>query len=101
MWTVDPAIVTALISATACAASVAATMRGFRKDDEQCQSKVEERLSSIDARLAVQAEQIERLSARVDKHNGVIERVYKLEADEATMWHRHDELAERVRDMEQ
>ena len=36
----------------------------------------------------------------VRKHNHVIERTYVVERDMATMWKRHDELKERVHDLE-
>lgn len=39
---------------------------------------------------------IDILSGRVEKHNGVVERTYKLESDVATMWRRHDELKAEV-----
>lgn len=44
---------------------------------------------------------IEQLSDRVDKHNDIIERTYKLEADSATSWKRYDELTARVERLEQ
>lgn len=43
---------------------------------------------------------IEQLSERVDKHNDIIERTYKLEADSATSWKRYDELTARVERLE-
>ena len=44
---------------------------------------------------------IEQLSERVDKHNDIIERTYKHEADSATSWKRYDELTARVERLEQ
>lgn len=35
---------------------------------------------------------IDILSEQVKKHNGIVERTYKLESDVKTMWLRHDEL---------
>lgn len=43
---------------------------------------------------------IEQLSERVDKHNDIIERTFKLEADSATSWKRYDELTARVERLE-
>ncbi len=43
---------------------------------------------------------IEQLSERVDKHNDIIERTYKLEADSATSWKRYDELTARIERLE-
>ena len=40
------------------------------------------------------------LSTKVEKHNSVVERTYRLETDAATAWKRHDELAERVERLE-
>lgn len=51
---------------------------------------------AIIKRLSVLETKMDVLSANVDKHNGVIERTYRLETDVATAWKRHDELAERV-----
>lgn len=42
---------------------------------------------------------IDYLSERVEKHNGVVERTYKIESDVATMWRCHDELKDEVHDM--
>ena len=36
------------------------------------------------------------LKSDVEKHNQLVERTYKLESDQETQWHRHDELRERV-----
>lgn len=36
------------------------------------------------------------LSEKVDRHNNVIERTFKLESDMSTVWHRHDELKEEI-----
>lgn len=44
---------------------------------------------------------IDGLSERVEKHNGVVERTYKLESDVATMWHRHDELRDDLHDVKE
>lgn len=44
---------------------------------------------------------IEQLSERVDKHNDIIERTYKLEADSSTLWKRYDELTARIGRLEQ
>lgn len=35
---------------------------------------------------------IETLTDRVEKHNNMVERTYKLEADVANLFHRYDEL---------
>lgn len=50
-------------------------------------------------RLARVETKIDGLSERVEKHNGVVERTYKLESDVETMWKRHDELKDEVHSM--
>lgn len=49
---------------------------------------------AFSTRLAKVETKIDGLSKSVEKHNGVVERTFKLESDMATMWHRHDELKE-------
>lgn len=55
---------------------------------------------AITNRLSVLETKMDALSDKVEKHNSVIERTYKLETDAATAWKRHDELAERVERLE-
>ncbi len=43
---------------------------------------------------------IDHLSERVEKHNGVVERTFKVESDLSTMWHRFDELKEDVHSLQ-
>lgn len=42
----------------------------------------------------VVADRVERLRADVEKHNQIIERTYKLEADRDNLFHRYEELKE-------
>ena len=44
---------------------------------------------------------IDQLRDEVEKHNAIVERTYKLEADAATSWKRYDELTARVERLEQ
>lgn len=55
---------------------------------------------AITNRLSVLETKMDALSDKVEKHNSVIERTYKLETNAATAWKRHDELAERVERLE-
>lgn len=43
---------------------------------------------------------ISQLREDVEKHNQMVERTYKLEADSATSWKRYDELSGRVERLE-
>lgn len=56
--------------------------------------------AAISNRLSVLETKMDALSDKVEKHNSVIERTYKLETDAATAWKRHDELADRVERLE-
>lgn len=47
------------------------------------------------------AYRVDELTKKVDKHNQVVERTFKIESDMATMWIRHDELKEEVKDIKQ
>lgn len=55
---------------------------------------------AISNRLSVLETKMDALSDKVEKHNSVIERTYKLETGAATAWKRHDELADRVERLE-
>lgn len=55
---------------------------------------------AISNRLSVLETKMDALSDKVEKHNSVIERTYKLETDAATAWKRYDELADRVERLE-
>lgn len=55
---------------------------------------------AINNRLSVLETKMDGLSTKVEKHNSVVERTYRLETDAATAWKRHDELAERVERLE-
>ena len=47
-------------------------------------------------RLSVLETKMDALAKKVEKHNNVVERTYKLESDLSIAWRRHDELADRV-----
>ena len=51
-------------------------------------------------RLSVLETKRDALAKKVEKHNNVVERTYKLESDLATAWRRHDELSDRVERLE-
>lgn len=55
---------------------------------------------AFSTRLTRVETKLEAIEAKQDKHNGMIERTYKLESDMATVWKRHDELADRVEKIE-
>ena len=52
-------------------------------------------------RLSVLETKMDGLAAKVEKHNTVVERTYKLENDMKTAWMRHDELKGRIDRLEE
>jgi len=51
---------------------------------------------AFSTRLTRVETKIDELTKQVEKHNGVMERTFKLESDMSTVWHRHDELKEEL-----
>ena len=51
--------------------------------------------------LAVLKVEMQNLTKQVEKHNSVVERTYRLETNDETMWRRFDELRDRVERLEE
>ena len=51
--------------------------------------------------LAVLKVEMQNLTKQVEKHNSVVERTYRLETNDETMWRRFDELCDRVERLEE
>lgn len=94
---IEPGVVTALIGIATGVLSAISVVHALNKDKDAKEDATATHLSGIDTKLAVLTEKVDELSGRVEKHNNVIERVYKLETDEATMWKRHDELKDELK----
>ena len=47
------------------------------------------------------AYRVDELTKKVEKHNQIVERMFKVESDMSTMWKRHDELREDVNILKQ
>ena len=77
---VDPAVITALLS-TIPSLAVA--------------------IISIVLNNRVIGYKVDALQKKVDKHNGMIERTYKLESDMETVWKRYDDISDRVERIEE
>ena len=86
----DPAIIAALITG---AASVAAITLTNYYQNRQAAQKMETKIALIN-------QSIETLSERVDKHNSVIDRTYKLEEETAVMAERLRSHGRRIDDLE-
>lgn len=50
----------------------------------------------ISEQIAIIKTEIKNLTQQVEKHNSVVERTFKIESDNATMWRRLDELRDEV-----
>lgn len=55
----------------------------------------------ISNRLTRLETKMDDLTQRVDKHNSIVERTYRLETEQETAWKRHDELSDRVARLEE
>lgn len=89
---IEPWVVTALISAASCVFAIIGTSHSMNKDRDAKEDEVSNRLSAIETKLAVMESKMDTLSERVHKHNGVMERMFKLEA-------REDEVEKQIHDM--
>lgn len=45
------------------------------------------------------AYRVDELAKKIEENNRVVERIYKIESDMNTMWQRHDELKEQIREI--
>ena len=45
------------------------------------------------------AYRVDELAKKIEENNKVVERIYKIESDMNTMWQRHDELKEQIREI--
>ena len=55
---------------------------------------------ALTTRLTRLETKMDMLAQKVEKHNNMVERTYRLETGQETAWKRHDELADRVRRLE-
>lgn len=58
-------------------------------------------LVTVLAQNRVLSVKIDNLAEKVNKHNNVVERTYKLEADMATVWKRYDDMADDIGALEE
>lgn len=47
------------------------------------------------------AYRVDELAKKIEENNKVVERIYKIESDMNTMWQRHDELKEQIKEIKQ
>ena len=82
-------IVSALIAAYS---SYQATKKAAEERSREFERLMNERDISITSEIAALSAKVDILSERVEKHNNLIERTYKLEADVQNLTHRLDEM---------
>ena len=63
-------------------------------------NSMQKQLNDIGLSIVRLETKVDDLTEDVRKHNGVVERTFVVERDRETMWKRHDELKERVHDLE-
>jgi len=63
-------------------------------------NSMQKQLNDIGLSIVRLETKVDDLTEDVRKHNGVVERTFVVERDMETMWKRHDELKERVHDLE-
>ena len=83
------AIVSALV---AIFGAYTATKRAAEDRERARDALDNERAIALQTELAELRTEMRLLSDRVEKHNSVIERTYKLETEVANLYHRYDEL---------
>lgn len=94
------AIVTALITAGATYAAIVSRLSRLEVRIEHVERNQID-TNTLSAQIAALAQKVDDLREDVSQHNRVVERTYKTETDMETMWKRHDELKERIHDLEQ
>lgn len=89
-WTIliSP-IVSAIIAAFG---AYTATKRAAEDRERMLEAQMNERDIELKTELAAISTEMKLLSERVEKHNHMVERTYRLEADVANLFHRYDEL---------
>ena len=93
-------IVTALITAGATYAAIVSRLSRLEVRIEHVERNQID-TNTLSAQIAALAQKVDDLREDVNQHNRVVERTYKTENDMETMWKRHDELKERIHDLEQ
>ena len=94
------AIVTALITAGATYAAIVSRLAKLEvRIDHVERNQID--TNTLSAQIAALSQKVDDLREDVAQHNHVVERTYKAENDMKTMWTRHDELKERVHELEQ
>ena len=93
-------IVTAFITAGATYAAIVSRLSCLEVRIEHVERNQID-TNTLSAQIAALAQKVDDLRDDVNQHNRVVERTYKTENDMETMWKRHDELKERIHDLEQ
>ena len=92
-------IVTALITAGATYAAIVSRLSKLEvRIDHVERNQID--TNTLSAQIAALSQKVDDLRDDVSQHNKVVERTYKTENDLDTMWKRHDELKERIHELE-
>lgn len=94
-------IIAAIVSATAAIiVGVINSNAQYKKMRSESEAQTQRMISEMDKHNAVQSEQIKELTKTVDKHNKVIERVYKLEKEDEVEKEQIKVINHRIKDLE-
>lgn len=92
-------IVTALITAGATYAAIVSRLSKLEvRIDHVERNQID--TNTLSSQIAALSQKVDDLRDDVSQHNRVVERTYKTENDMRTMWQCHDELKERVHELE-
>lgn len=94
-------LISALIGAVAAIiVSVINSNAQHKKMMAESETQTQRMIAEMDKHNAVQSEQIKELTKTVDKHNKVIERVYKLEQEDEVEKEQIKVINHRIKDLE-
>lgn len=87
-------IISALIAAYS---AYTATKRAAEDRERSMLSQMNKCNIELKTELAEIGTEVRLLSDRVEKHNHMVERTYKLESDVANLFHRYDEIRDNIK----
>ena len=82
---IEPAVISMIASVASAIVAALVMSHNMRKDKDAKDRAMDERLSGLKTDIAVLSSNVDMLSKHVEKHNGVIERMYELEVREAML----------------
>lgn len=97
METVIAAVISAVAAIVVC---VINSNSQHKKQLAENEAQFQKLLAELDKQNALQSQEIKELTKQVEKHNGVIERVFELEKHEAVIDEQIEVANHRIKDLE-